>query len=337
MSEFKIIKTLPGDAQYDLFEQLPAKLYDAASLRFKLGNDPVSTHLEDCYLMLKDNEPVGRFAFYENPELKHENEVAACIGSYECIEDQKTSEKLIQHARQIAKNKGYAWLIGPMEGSTWNNYRFSKHNQHHNFFMEPYHHIYYNQQFQNAGFVEIADYYSNRDQTLDCDNEKLNKFEKYYLDKGAVFRNLNMNDFKSDLEKIARFSLDGFSNNFLYTPISVEEFVGKYEKLEHFFDPNLVWIVENQEGEMQAFIFAIKDHMDPTNETLIIKSMARKQSTPFRGVGSYLAGKVNRMAKELGFKRVIHALMIRDNASMRISEKYAGDEYKSYALYGLKL
>ncbi len=337
MSEFKIVETMPEDAQYVLFENLPTMLYNQGVSRFKSGNDPVSTHLEGCYLLLGDNGPVGRFAFYENPELKYKNEIAACIGSYECVEDQEISGKLIQYARRLAKRKGYVWLIGPMEGSTWNNYRFSKHNVHNNFFMEPYHHIYYNQQFKNAGFQVIANYCSNRDQTLDYDGEKLYEFEKHYLNQGAVFRNLNMADLKNDLRKIARFSLDGFAENFLYTPISVKDFVAKYEKLEHFFDPNLVWIVENSAGEMQAFIFSIKDYMDPLNETMIIKSVVRRQSSPFRGIGNYLIGKISQIAKEIGYKKVVHAFMIDDNTSLHISKKYTEAEYKSYALYGLRL
>jgi hypothetical protein len=337
MRDFKIIRTVPGNAQYTLFERLPARIYDPTSIRFKLGNDPISTHLEACYLLSEGNEPIGRFAFYENPELKYENQGAASIGSYECIDDLEASEYLILYARELAKSKGYAWLVGPMEGSTWNNYRFSKNNQHPNFFMEPYHHTYYNQQFLNVGFEEIADYYSNRDQTLDFDREELNNFEKRCLDMGAVFRKLNMDDLMNDLTKIALLSLDGFANNFLYTPIAVEEFVEKYEKLKHFFNPDLVWIVEDLRGEMQAFVFAIKDYMDPSNETLIVKSMVRRKSSPFRGVGSYLAGKIVQIAKEAGYKKVVHALMIRDNVSMQISKKYTGDAYKSYALYGLKL
>jgi L-amino acid N-acyltransferase YncA len=306
-------------------------------MRFKLGNDPVSTYLEACYLLLDGDEPIGRLAFYENPGLIYENEGAACIGSYECIEDLEASDYLISCARKLAQGKGYAWLIGPMEGSTWNNYRFSKDNQHRNFFMEPYHHTYYNQQFLNAGFEEIADYYSNRDQTLDYDREELDNFERYCLDMGAVFRKLNMNDLKKDLTKIAQFSLDGFANNFLYTPIAVEAFVEKYEKLKHLFNPDLVWIVEDLKGEMQAFVFAIKDYMDPLNETVIVKSMVRRRSSPLRGIGSYLAGKIVQIAKDTGYKKVVHALMIRDNASMQISKKFTGDAYKSYALYGLKL
>jgi hypothetical protein len=39
----------------------------------------------------------------------------------------------------------------------------------------------------------------------------------------------------------------------------------------------------------------------------------------------------------LGYKKVIHAFMIKSNISMNISQEHAGDKYKSYALYGLKL
>lgn len=337
MSMYNIIKTLPGKQYFDLFENLPTGLYNKESFRFKSGHDPVHTHLEGCYVLLKNKEPLGRFAFYENPELKYKNKPAACIGSYECIADKHLSEELLLYAIKLAATKGYKWLIGPMEGSTWNSYRFSNHNRQPNFFMEPYHHNYYNEHFINAGFETIAEYFSNIDQTLDYDKEKLDQFEQYYLSKGAVFRNLNMDDLENDLRKIALFSIEAFSNNFLYTPITTDNFVSKYKKLRQLFDPHLVWIVEDTEGEMQALIFSIKDHFDVSNETLIIKSMARKISSSYRGIGRYLAEKIIQIAKESGYKKVIHALMIKDNASLRISEKYTRQDYKSYTLYGAKL
>ena len=337
MPEYKILRTKKGEVEFDWFQQIPRKLYPKNSARFRLGHDPVAPHLEGCYVLLKDNDPVGRFAFYENPELKYDGEVAACIGSYECENNETSGKILIEYAKDLTKTKGYTWLIGPMEGSTWHNYRFSVHNDQRNFFMEPYHHIYYNDHFKQSGFNVIADYFSNRDTTLNYDQDKLTKFEQYYLDQGAVFRHLEMSDLTTDLSKIAQFSLDGFSNNFLFTPISVEAFVTKYLQLKHYFNPELVWIVENAEGEMQAFIFAIKDHMDLSGKTVIIKSMVRKKTSPFRGIGSYLAGKIIELAKQQGYEAVIHALMIRDNASMAISDNYAGEAYKSYALYGVKL
>lgn len=337
MNDYKFIRTFPGEAGFEDFSTFPKQIYSNESQRFILGHDPVQEHLKGCYILKSGQSNIGRFAFYENPELQYHNESACTIGSYECIDDLKASHELLKHAQWMAKEKGCRWLIGPMEGSTWHNYRFSQSNVQPNFFMEPYHHIYYNQQFTDFGFEPIAEYVSNLDETLAYDEDKLIRFENYFVEQGAKFRHLDLNNYRQELVKMGKLSLEGFAENFLYTPISLDAFVNKYEKLKKLIDPDLVWIGEDQKGYPHALLFAIHDHWDQTGETMIIKSMVRKPDTPFRGMASYLAGKSIQLANDKGYKKIIHALMIRDNASVRTSDNYAGRPYKSYQLYGLRL
>jgi hypothetical protein len=337
MSPYKLIKSLPGQDDHLAFDIFPQKIYNANSLRFKLGHDPVLKHLEGCYLLYKNEEPVGRFSLYQNPDLKYQDEKTATIGSYECIEDLAVSIVLLDYAKSILQSKGYTYIIGPMEGSTWNNYRFSARNDTPNFFLEPFHHDYYISQFNNAGYQVIANYKSNIVDPSEFDTSNLDQIEKKFRDQGAIFRRIDLSDFKNELQKIAQLSIDGFSSNFLYTSLSVEDFVLKYEKLESFFDPELVWMAEDQKGEIHALIFCIKDYYDPTNNTLIVKSVVRKKSSPFRGIATYLSAKIVEMAKNGNYTKIIHALMIADNASHQISKKQTGQNYKNYSLFGLKI
>ena len=328
---------MPNEKDYAIFESIPKLLYKTNSQRFTLGHEPVNTHLEGCYVLLKNTIPVGRFAFYENPNLTYHNQPASCIGSYECLDDLDCSNYLLSHAKNLAKKKNYNWLIGPMDGSTWNGYRFSSHHETKNFFMEPYHHLYYTKQFTNVGFEVISKYVSNLATDLAFDPELLKKSAEEYRSQGAVIRNLRMDDFDNEMRKLAQCSIDWFENNFLYTPISVDEFVCKYTKLKPIFDPRLVWIIENKNGEINAFLFAIKDYWDPSNQTLIIKSLARKHNSPFKKIGAFLSGLLNQTATQLGYTKVIHAMMISENASLDISNKRSATSHKSYQLYGMKL
>lgn len=337
MQLFEFIKTMPNEESFTLFEQVVPTIYPKDSPRFILGNDPSLKFLEGCYILLRNKIPVGRFAFYENPDLKYNREQTACIGSYECVSELDVSEKLLSKAKEIANSKGYKSIVGPMEGSTWNNYRFSTNNEAPNFFMEPYHPIYYNDQFKSFGFESIAQYISNIDDEIDVDSLKIEQFENRFTENGAVFRTLDLNDFENELYKIGAFSIASFEDNFLYTPIDSAMFVEKYRPLKTYFDPQLIWIVEDENKEIQAIIFAIKDYLDSTNETFIIKSIARKKDSKFKGIGTYLALKVLQIGKEMGYKKVIHALMIKENISVNISSKFKGKSYKGYALYALKI
>ncbi|MEM8527060.1 MAG: hypothetical protein AAGG68_20640 [Bacteroidota bacterium] len=337
MSNYQVIKTSRKDENFSLFQNFSKQLYPANSQRFRLGNDPVEQHLEGCYMVLEEKKVVGRFAFYENPNLQYQEESAACIGSYECIDSEEVSGFLLDFVTQLAKDKGYAWLLGPMEGSTWNNYRFSLHNDHPNFFLEPYHHIYYNQQFQAAGFQPIARYISNLDEQPTYDATQLKDFEHYLQAKGTIVRNIDLKNIEEELYRIGQFSIEAFSSNFLHTPIAPKDFVAKYRKVQSFFQKELIWLVENKQGEIQGIAFSIKDHWDVKGETVIIKSLARKKETEFRGLGAFLTGKTYQTIRSLGYKKVIHAMMIQDNASVNLSEKHSGDAYKEYVLYGRKV
>ena len=335
MANYQIIKT--NSVNYHLFESLPEILYPKGSERFRLGHEPSELFLEGCYILLKDNFPVGRFAFYENPELVYKKGKCCNIGSYECENNFESSKKLIEFAKEFAISKDYSWIIGPMEGSTWNSYRFSLNHDSPQFFMEPFHHLYYNNQFVKSGFEAIKNYTSNLVLASNIDSIKVKELEELNNDLGFTFRNIDLEDYENELLKIAKLSLEGFTSNFLFTPISEKDFVAKYLQMKSFIDPNLIWMIEDESKELHAYIFCIKDLFDSKNETLIIKTIVRKRESNLKKVGIYSIFKINEIAAKNGFTNVIHAMMSEDNFSTKESERNESKKYKEYSLYGLKL
>ncbi len=338
MRKFNIIETLPDKDNFHLFSDLPKLLYPENSQRFILGNDPVpSEHLSVCLVIEEEGKAIARCALYTKPGLVVNEKKACSIGSFESVDDLEAARFLLSVAMDMAKSEGFEYVVGPMEGSTWNNYRFSDHNNHPNFFMEPYHHDYYGKLWKDCGFEPLANYISNLDTQLEFHEDKIERMESYFHERGAKFRSIDLENLEEDLSKLARFNNDAFSENFLFTPIAEEDFIAKYSQLKKYFDPELIWIVEDENGEIQAISFSIPDYLDQSGKTLIIKSLARKKQTPLRGIGAYIIGKTYQIAKKRKFERVIHALMIHDNHSVNISNNYEGDHYKSYTLFGTEL
>ncbi len=303
----------------------------------KSTSEAYEKHLEGCYMLYRDDNKIGQFHFYENPDLKYKGTSAACIGKYECAENEEASQALLEFAKNLAREKGYSWLIGPMEGSTWNNYRFSTENNSPPFFLEYKNPVYYNQQFKRNGFETIAEYLSNLDDKLNFDERELSQYEEDVLKQGGRIRKINLNNFQAELAGIAECALEGFTQNFLYTPISVSEFVDKYEKLKDYFNSDLIWIVEDAQQKTQGFIFAIQDFFDASGKTLIIKTLVRKKEAPFKGIGRFLVGKINQVAHQKGFDKIIHAYMKKDNVSVNTSRHYNGTPCKKHVLYAAKL
>lgn len=337
MTDYQLIKTLPKKEDFSLFNEVVSNLYQKGSPRFLSGNEPSPLFLEGCYVLLRDNLPVGRFAFYENPNLQYENSNACCIGSYECENKTKTSEILIQKAQEIATSKNYSWLIGPMEGSTWNNYRFSLLPSPSLMFTESYHHLYYNDQFIQAGFQCIHRYVSSAVSSEYTNPQLFSDLEAYNAKNGFTIRNIELSNYEDELKKIARLSFEGFNANFLYTPIDEQDFLSKYLPLKPYIDPSLVWMVEDKSKELHGYVFGIKDYNDANDDTLIIKTIVRKKDSKLHKIGLYFLLKINSIAKQNGYKKVIHAFMSKENFSSQESGRNDSKPIQEYALYGMKL
>lgn len=336
--QFQLIQVRPGEPDFEIFQLLHEQLYESGSPRFGAGHDPKDKHLAGCYLLFDEKRAVGRFAFYENPDLVFKGQKACCVGSYECVDENDTAHYLLTEAKKLAKSKGHKWLIGPMEGSTWESYRFSNYHQFSSFFTEPYHHLYYNNHFKDAGFEPIAQFTSNFSDNLKFDASEIEKTQSEYLKNGLTFRHLDMNNLWGDLKKIGQFSIEAFSQNFLYTPITVDEFVTKYASFQQVFDPDLVLIAEDSKQNIQAISFSLPNYSDPNRSSFILKSMARKVDSQFKGVSKFLTEKTYQIATSKGYDTAIHAFMIEENASNKISaQQYESSEYASYSLYGLEL
>jgi len=62
----EIIKTMPGDNRFYLFEDLPKRLYPAESIRNTQPDNYNIAFLHACYVLLDGGEPKARAALYQN-------------------------------------------------------------------------------------------------------------------------------------------------------------------------------------------------------------------------------------------------------------------------------
>jgi len=336
MKNSKILKTHPDSFDFHLFKNFGSSLYENLNGNVKSLNSPVLKHLENCYLIYSNNSPIGRFSMYKNTDLNYQEGNAACIGSYECINDIEAHRFVLDVAKDEALKSGAKWLLGPMEGSTWNNYRFSQ-TASGSFFLEPKHHLYYNDQFIDSGFNSIAEYVSQVDKKPSVNVEKLQQTEQYFKEKGVGFRKINMKMFSDEIEYISDFCLESFSSNFLYTPITKQEFCLRYKMVKPIVNSDFVQLAVDGSNEVHSFIFAVHDYCDPLGETLIIKSIARRPNSPYRGLSSLAVMKIYEEAINYGYKKVIHAFMLKSNSSLNTSKKYRTNTLQEYKLYGMQL
>lgn len=269
------------------------------------------------------------------PELPGEH--PGIIGHF-AARDADTSSFILSHCFQELARRGCTLAIGPMDGTTWRRYRFvTIRESEPPFFLEPGNPDEYPAYFEQAGFTTLARYFSNLDPDLgwSVPESLRSRLEK----RGVSIRPLDSSDYNGELEKIYTLSTAAFSKNFLYSPLSRDEFIAMYAKLHALIQPELVLFAEYRQSPI-GFVFAIGDMLNarPGNnpDTAIIKSLASLPEWNGKGVGPLLLSEVTANARKLGYRRGIHALMYEDNQSRALSSHH-GNVMREYALYSRRL
>ena len=337
MSERTLIKTRPGEASFQLFEAVPGNVYSSDSLRLKQTDGLNLSFLVECWVAVRNDIPVARLAVYHNPHLFLEGRQAGCIGNYECENDSETARLILQKALERLKALNLSVVIGPMNGSTWDNYRFSTHHNAAPFLLEPYHHLYYNDQFHENGFEVISEYTSSFDTSLPHNLPELIAREQHFSALGVTIRSIDLTQFEQELECLYPFVTKAFQTNFLYTPVEWKQFRDKYKEAVKIINPNYVLIAEDKEKQPIGFVFAYQNLYCTTEKQLVIKTIARSYDKQWSGLGHVIANQVISNAKKDGFTALIHAFMIQEATSTAISRNFSGEVYKNYALYGREL
>ncbi|MBV9759372.1 MAG: GNAT family N-acetyltransferase [Acidobacteriaceae bacterium] len=254
------------------------------------------------------------------------------IGEYSAG-DPDFSRQLLDRACQWLADRGCAAAVGPMDGSTWKKYRFiTERGEQPLFFLEPSNPPAYPTYFQAAGFKVLASYTSAITSGLELQDARVERVEKRLLREGFRIRALDLGRFEQELHVLYEVSVAAFASNFLYKPISEEEFSALYQPIRNYIRPELVLFAE-RDGETAAFLFAIPD---PGSRNFIIKTLAAHPRFAGRGLGTVLIQHANRAAWAAGYKGAIHALMHEENQSTRISARQA-QVFRRYSLFARRL
>ena len=329
-----ITETSPGHPDFQLFAELPKHIYPPDSIRFKTPDSIPTDFLSACFLLKDGENVVARASIYDNPLLQYAGHHAFSIGNYECTDRDEYAAVLLNHIVSVVKGRGGKCLIGPMNGSTWEGYRFLADHANPLFFTEPYHHLYYNTQFTTAGFEPIAQYYSNIDRGMELDNPEILARERDLKDLGVKIRPIDLSNFEAEIGRVYDFNLLAFKTNFLYTPISREAFMKKYMQTKAYINPDLTLLAEDKAGNVVGYFFCIPDFYNTKSKTLIVKTLARHPDPQWRGLGHVIGNVIYRKAVELGYTSAIHSFLYEQGTSTKLSTHFSGTHYRNYVLYG---
>lgn len=290
-------------------------------------------HLFAGVVVWSGNIAAAKAALYINPHLHYQSFSPAVVGAYQASDDLDAIRLLFDMVERIACEQGKDYLIGPMNGSTWENYRFHDHPAIPLFFMEMKHKAYYPEQWKTIGFQPIARYLSAIAPIVPQQNDKIEQVKKRLLYDGVTIRSIDMGNYEADLKKLYPFLHESFKQNFLYTPISESSFLAKYLPLQSVLKSEFVQIAEH-EGEIIGVLLGVDDLLNPENKTLIIKTLARNPQRLYRGLGLLLVDAFYQLGVTEGYQHIIFAFMIEEGDATPLSGLYNGHTLKNYTLYG---
>lgn len=260
------------------------------------------------------------------------------IGGFDAM-DETAAILLLDGAVNYLRKTGCTLAIGPMNGNTWRRHRFViESNGRGPFLLEPRNPADHPDWWRVSGFQELSRYSSSL-MPLDGEPAVAPALKARLERSGITIRPLNASRYDDELRIIHELSLKSFSNNFLYTPLEEESFLGAYRKVKERMDPDFVRIAE-KDGIPCGFVFAIADLEAAARgekPALIVKTLAVDPSSRSAGLGSLLVDEVHRLGREKGFTEAIHALQHETNTSLKITGRHHGTAFRRYALFSKPL
>ena len=299
-----------------------------------------AAHASDRTLLaIEDGSLVARCSCWWKSTPTLEGRRVGVIGHY-AASDAGTARALLDRACETLADQGVDLAVGPMDGTTWRRYRLVvERGDEPPFFLEPDNPDEWPSHWADVGFARLATYASALNDDLNATDPRTAGALDRLRELGITIRPLDVSRAQEELQRIFTLSLSAFRRNFLYTPIGEGEFLAQYRAVMPYVNPALVLVAEKNDA-LAGFMFALPDLLERQRtgsaQTVILKTIAVDPAFTGIGLGGVLMDLVQRTAREIGFRRAIHALIHDDNVSGRLSARTART-FRRYALFARRL
>jgi hypothetical protein len=328
----------------DLLEEFGADEPRAAELgllRARLRGDRTADPLAPgarCLLLRRGREPAACLS-WEIGEL-HGVGRCAIAGHFETA-DVEAGVRILRRAQELTAAAGGARLVGPMNGSTWADYRLAlragpgEPAAEPAFSGEPRNPVSYHYSFLYARFT-IAARYESRIADLPVRRPRAAELARRMERLGITARPLDPERFEEEVRALFDLSEAAFAGNPYYRRAPFPRVLERYAGMRALLDPELARLAHDRAGRLVGFVLAFPDLLtarDGRPARLVLKTLATTPTARALGAGAYLADQVHELACRRGYEAVIHALMHETNESMRLSRRYRSRPFRRYALY----
>ena len=269
------ILTVNTKSDLKRFIQLPYKLYKndpvwipplrvEQSGQFEPKRNPTLDHCEYALFLLIDNhEVIGRIAaFIDRLALETWKEPVGLFGYYECIDDKKASEVLMDCAATWLRNKGMLVMRGPWSfvsqewGLVIEGFVPSP------VLMAPYNPMYYENHMVSFNLLKIKDllvYYISVKEGYIIPDRIMTLTDDVAHRYGIRVRNIDMKHYDKDVQNVIDLSNKSLINNWGYTSVTKAEAEAVARDLKPILQTKGVIFAEDSEGKPVGFAIALPD------------------------------------------------------------------------------
>ena len=253
----------------------------------------------------------------------------------------KNEEQLFNKVFEELKKEGIEIIIGPLNGTTWNTYRYvTEKGNGKPFLLEPWNEDYSVSLFEKLDFKHLAGYISTVMEGMNSNgrknlNKKIEKLKKFDYYKDIKVESAENKDLMAVLNKVYDLTVEAFKNNFLYSELEREIFLKMYMSYEDkiikkFF--KMLYLGD----ELIGYVFGIPDYAElgykGKIDTIILKTIAVSPIYNGKGMGYILINSLVEEAEKEGYENVIYALMHQSNVSKNIG-LLLGNMLRKYTLF----
>lgn len=316
----------------------------------------------ELYMAYRDGKMVGRIAAIKNDmHNKYHNDKVGFFGFFECINDQEVANKLFDTAKQWLKERGLTEMRGPANPSSNDEYGMLIEG----FDDEPrimmtYNPRYYLDLVDNYGFYKAKDLYA-----WSIDYGKVSKAAKISRvaeiakkRTGIKISQINLKDFKGELEKVKYVYNKAWAPNWGFVPMTDEEIDVMAKELKPLVEPSLVLFGEIK-GETVGFSLVMPDYnyiIKKLNGKLFpfgfLKFFTEKRKIKWariitlgiipeyqrKGLDAVFYDQIIKNAGKIGIEKGEASWILEDNDMMnRAAKDMLAELYKKYRIYEIHI
>lgn len=271
-----------------------------------------------------------------NPYIYDKYEKTVFFGFIDFPKDFKITKQLFKKIEEKALNYSAKRIIGPVNYSTWFNYRwkisgFSEPN----IFPEPSNPEYMTEFIKKLGYTLFKTYNSR---CIKTEDEKLQYYKKYFDEvksKGFIFKKYKGSKIFFVIKNLYNLSVESFKDNILYSPISFKMFKNIY--ISGFKENKKIQPIVDicfYKKQPIGFIFSYKNPY--TDNYFVWKTVGVKKDFRKKGIGSAFRYIVHRNAFENNCDFLFYHLFYEKNIVKKLGEN-GFTKIKKYGLFEKKL